>query len=375
LAGIYLHIPFCKQACHYCDFHFSTNLNRKRELVNSISKELAKRKSEVTEEITTIYFGGGTPSLLDQEELSLLMDTIYQEFRVITDPEITLEANPDDLDKNKLKGLKNAGINRLSIGIQTFDDERLKFINRAHTSIEAEKCLIDAKAAGFDNISADLIYAIPPDDMAYWETDLNKLLSYNLAHISLYGLTIEEKTAFGNWHKKGKLQEVTEDLAASQYRLAIDTLKANGYEHYEVSNFSKPGMYSRHNSAYWDDQQYLGVGPGAHSYNGQTRSFNISNNAKYITAIERNELPITIEKLSFTERVNEYIFTHLRTRKGISLTSFEKQFQKDLIRDYSVLIANYCNQNLLEIKSDILRLTSEGLMLADEISSRLFYDE
>lgn len=376
VAGIYLHIPFCKQACHYCDFHFSTNLDRKSQMIETICHELELRKDELQgETIHSIYFGGGTPSLLSQPELQSLLQAIHENFGVDDHAEITLEANPDDLDEEKLHQFKSAGVNRLSIGIQTFDEARLKYINRAHSAIEAKKSLDLVKQIGFENVSADLIYAIPPEGIDYWENDLNTLLAYDLAHVSLYGLTIEEKTVFGKWAKKGKLYEVPEETAAKQYQLAIDLLTAHGYEHYEVSNFAKPGMYSRHNSAYWDDQVYLGVGPGAHSYDGASRSYNISNNAKYTAALAKDTLALTREVLTATDKVNEYLFTHLRTKKGVDLRSIRSTHAKDLLMDYPTILSEFENQGLIQISTDHLKLTSKGFMIADEITWRLFYED
>lgn len=345
-------------------------------MVSAINKELALRKSELADEkITSIYFGGGTPSLLSETELRVLMEQMTTLFDVGANTEITLEANPDDLSRENLRAFRQAGVNRLSIGIQTFDDPRLKWINRAHTSKEACASLQMSIEAGFDNISADLIYALPPEDMGYWESDLNKVLAYDLAHISLYGLTIEDQTVFGKWARKGKLHEVPEEMAARQYQLAIDLLTTSGYEHYEVSNFAKPGLHSRHNSSYWDDQKYLGVGPGAHSYNGENRSYNISHNAKYLSSLAAGVLPGTREELTETNRINEYLFTHLRTRKGVSLIAFTQKFGRDFAQDRQSQIDTYLQSGLAILENGSFHLTSQGFMIADEISWRLFYDE
>lgn len=376
MAGIYLHIPFCKQACHYCDFHFSTNLSRKTEMVQAIMRELKLRKDFLREEpVQSIYFGGGTPSLLNDRELSNILETIFQTYKIAPNAEITLEANPDDINTASLKLFKSSGINRLSIGIQTFDDKRLKFINRGHTSEEAVKSLTLAKAAGFENLSADLIYAIPPNDNDYWESDLEKMISFDLPHLSIYGLTIEEKTVFGNWHKKGRLKEVPEETSAQQFRKAHDLLTRHAYEHYEVSNYAMPGKYSQHNTAYWKDQKYLGVGPGAHSYDGEDRSYNVSHNSQYLKAISQNSLPLTIEKLTPTDRANEHIFTHLRTQWGVNLAAFQKKHHQDLLADHQKTIDELRSNGMMKISGDALTLTLEGYMLADEISWRLFYDQ
>ncbi len=345
-------------------------------MVLAISNELRLRKHELNgESIESIYFGGGTPSLLSEQELRTLLNQIENSFEMADQVEITLEANPDDLSQDKLKEFKATGINRLSIGIQTFDDSRLKFINRAHSSAEAHKCLELAISTGFDNFSADLIYALPPDDMTYWKSDLHRLLTYHPKHISLYGLTIEEKTVFGNWEKKGRLKQITEETAAEQYRFAVDTLSKHGYEHYEISNFAKPGYESRHNAGYWDDRKYLGVGPGAHSYDGANRAFNVSNNAKYLAGLNKNELVLTVERLSPTNQINEYLFTHLRTKKGVSNSALKARFNRDLIAEKAQELGEFARQKLLSINEDKIALTSEGFMIADEITWRLFYED
>ena len=345
-------------------------------MVDALSTELKLRAHELSSEnIETIYFGGGTPSLLTDIQLEQLLQVIESNYRVITKPEITLEANPDDLSEQKLHSIKSCGINRLSIGIQTFDEDRLKLINRAHSQSEAKKCLVNARKAGFDNISADLIYAIPPDDLSYWESDLNTLLSFDLEHLSLYGLTIEERTVFGNWHKKGRISEVSEDTAARQYEMAIKTMKAAGYEHYEVSNFGKPGFDSKHNTGYWENKKYLGIGPGAHSYDGMNRSFNVSNNAQYIRSIKDGKLPSSVESLSETERLNDYLFTHLRTKKGLDCTEVLKKFGVNLPKDYKNLFDQWLDEHLIQLNENRLSLTSKGFMIADEITWRLFYED
>lgn len=345
-------------------------------MVQAIRKELALRKDYLgTEEIRSIYFGGGTPSLLNEKELTQILESIFRIYKVGSDVEITLEANPDDLSAAALAVLNHSGINRLSIGVQTFDDKRLKFINRTHSAQEAKDALTCAKEAGFDNITADLMYAIPPGDLAYWEKDLNLMLSFDLPHLSIYGLTIEEKTVFGQWVRKGLMEETIEDVAAKQYQLAIDVLTSHGYEHYEVSNFTKPGMYSRHNSAYWDDQKYLGVGPGAHSYNGSARSYTVSNNAKFISAIHTNTLPLTTEKLTSTQKANEYLLTHLRTRHGVNLSWFQEHFEKDLFSDHRAFVNQMVHDGLAEMSFGKLKLTSKGFLVADEIALKLFNNE
>ncbi|REE00489.1 oxygen-independent coproporphyrinogen-3 oxidase [Marinoscillum furvescens DSM 4134] len=374
MAGIYLHIPFCKQACHYCNFHFSTQLNYKSEMIAALCQEVEIRHGEISEPITSIYFGGGTPSLLAANELEAIFSALRSYFEIAPKAEITLEANPDDLDQEKLSMLKESGINRLSIGIQSFDDDSLKYCNRAHDSSEAASCLKLAKDAGFTNISADLMYALPGTDLDHWAKDLQRLLLFSPRHISLYGLTIEERTVFGKWQTLGKLDEVPEVKAADQYRLAIEVLSNAGYDHYEVSNFAKPGYHSRHNTSYWQGAPYLGIGPGAHSYNGKARGANISNNQTYMRAIRSDQLPIEWEQLSDLDKLNEYLFTGLRTNKGIDLNIIKEQFGKHLYDDYKALLSDFATRGLLTKTNNNIRLTSEGFMIADEITWRLFYD-
>ncbi|MEO9476855.1 MAG: radical SAM family heme chaperone HemW [Cyclobacteriaceae bacterium] len=376
MAGIYIHIPYCKQACHYCDFHFSTSLQNMDNMHAAICQEIAIRKPYLEgENIETIYFGGGTPSLFSSAQLEKVLATVNNNFKVSENAEITLEANPDDLTLEKLKELKQIGINRLSIGIQSFDEERLKFLNRSHNAAEALDCVKNAQSAGFENLTVDLIYAIPPESMSYWERDLNMAIELDVPHISLYGLTIEERTVFGNWKTKGRLQETSEDIAADQYRLAIETLITKGYAHYEVSNFAKPGFRSRHNSAYWSGASYLGIGPGAHSFNGTYRAHNIRNNAAYIARLGKGEIPENIETLTHTQRMNEYILIRLRTCEGLDTEIFKLRFEQDVYADKAVKIEQYKNQGLLHSSNNTIALSTDGFMVADEIALGLFYEE
>jgi oxygen-independent coproporphyrinogen-3 oxidase len=345
-------------------------------MYEAIRKEIAMRGDYLQgETVETIYFGGGTPSLLSATQLGGILDAIGREFSLSTNPEITLEANPDDLNNKSLSALKSAGVNRLSIGIQSFDDERLKLLNRSHSASEALNCVNTARSVGFENITIDLIYAIPPEDIAYWQQDLNTALELDIPHISLYGLTIEEKTVLGKWKAKGKFSETPEDTAAEQYRLAIERLSQNGYEQYEVSNFAKQGFRSKHNSAYWSGAKYLGIGPGAHSFDGNTRSYNVRSNPSYIRALENDEIPETVEILTETQRKNEYILTRLRTAEGLDLNQFSARFEDDLLNANEKQITKYENQGLLKIHDGHISLTTDGFMVADEIALGLFYDE
>jgi oxygen-independent coproporphyrinogen-3 oxidase len=375
MAGIYIHIPFCKQACYYCDFHFSTSTDNRKKMVESLCYELILQKDYLqNQKIDTIYFGGGTPSMLAALEIENILNTVSIYFSISNHPEITLEANPDDLSLEKLSALKTIGINRLSIGIQSFDDEILKFLHRAHDSKSAIKSFSDARSCGFENISLDLIYSIPNQSDEQWAKNIQTALSLDSEHLSAYSLTIEEKTVFGQWRKKKKLQEVDEQIAAGQLELLIDKSTAAGLEHYEVSNFCKENYYSRHNSSYWKQTHYLGIGPGAHSYNGDTRQSNISNNPLYIKAIEGSKIPFELEVLTGENKINEYIFTTLRTKWGCNLDLLRTECQFDLEKEHGQLL-QYLIANGMVVKNDsLIKLTSKGMLLADKISSDLFIE-
>ncbi|WP_020530931.1 radical SAM family heme chaperone HemW [Flexithrix dorotheae] len=372
MAGIYLHIPYCKKACHYCDFHFSTNFSTKNELVDAISEELKIQKAFINSDIETVYFGGGTPSLLSLEELSIIFNAIWKNFNIVENAEITLECNPDDLSSQKLKDLQNLGVNRLSIGVQTFDNELLKFLNRAHSSIEAENAIKKAQDQGFENITIDLIYGIPNNSHNVLETDLKKAISLEVPHISAYCLTIEERTVFGNWLKKGKINSPNEDFEAEQFEIVVDYLRRNGYEQYEISNFARDKKYSKHNSNYWNQTSYLGIGPGAHSFNGEIRQFNIRNNSKYIKSIMKGIIPAEIEYLSQNEKVNEFILTTLRTIWGSNLDFIKSRYNIDLLTLKQKELEDFVKFNLVSLLDNHIVLTDKGKLQADWITSKLF---
>lgn len=374
MAGIYLHIPFCKQACYYCDFHFSTSHEGHTELIESMAKELfLQRNYPGGEIINTIYFGGGTPSLLSEEELSLLLKSVRDNFDVSPNAEITLEANPDDIDERKLYEFRRLCINRLSLGIQSFSDHVLSFLNRAHKADAAIESVQKARAAGFTNISVDLIYAIPGMDTKGWISNLERAIDFNPEHISAYSLTIEEKTVFGKWRNKGKLQPTDDDQAAEQMEIMIDMLEQAGYEHYEVSNFSKSGFQSRHNSSYWTGEKYLGVGPSAHSYDGNTRQHNVSNNHLYVRSIKNNFVPCEVEQLEISEKINDYILTSLRTSRGCDTAVLLTEHQFDLIQNKMSSIKKLTAAGLVTLHDGgVLRLTRRGKLVADAIASELF---
>jgi oxygen-independent coproporphyrinogen-3 oxidase len=374
---LYLHIPFCKQACYYCKFHFSTSLKRKDELLQSLAKELIMRKNESQNPINSIYFGGGTPSLLHIDELNFLLDTIYQNYQIVNQPEITLEANPDDLNLDKIRALSKSRINRLSIGIQSFFDEDLKFMNRTHNATQALNCLEHA-VSYFDNITVDLIYGIPNLTNQKWHENLLKVFNLGVKHLSAYALTVEPKTALANFINSGKYPPVDEALALEQFNHLVAETKKHDFIHYEISNFGKEGYFSKHNTAYWQGKNYLGIGPSAHSFNGSTRSWNVSNNARYLKAIAKNELPSETEILTKNNRFNETIMMGLRTIWGVDLDIIETQFgceyYKQLIKQaqkhiYQATLEHIKTENP---KANILKITSKGLFLADGIAADLF---
>ncbi|RZW45108.1 MAG: radical SAM family heme chaperone HemW [Flavobacteriaceae bacterium] len=372
MAGIYIHIPFCKQACHYCDFHFSTSLKKKDELISALLSEMELRKSElINEPIETIYFGGGTPSLLAVETLETLINKVKNTFQVSIDPEITLEANPDDLLPSYIEKLSESSINRLSIGIQSFFDEDLRFMNRAHNAQEAHETL-EIAAKNFNNISIDLIYGIPNSGMERWKENIKIALSYSVPHISSYALTVEPKTALASFIKKGLVSEIDEKEVEAQFLELIDVLEANDFLHYEISNFGKKGYFSKNNSAYWKGKNYIGIGPSAHSFIGKQRSWNIKNNSKYIQSIKTGELPSENEYLSLIDRYNEYIMTGLRTMWGVSLDHVETTFGKPFLEDLLSSAEHFIEEHLLYIDNDNLLVTKRGKFLCDGIASHLF---
>lgn len=373
MAGIYIHVPFCKVACHYCDFYFSTNAGRKDEMISAIITEIGLQQNYLAQEtIETIYFGGGTPSIVSSENIADILDTIRSRMNVSRDAEITLEANPDDLTSEKLHQLYSAGVNRLSIGIQSFNNDILKYLNRAHDSSMAFQCIAEARQAGFRNLSIDLIYAIPGQDDATWLKNIRHAVQLQPEHISAYSLTIEEKTVFGKWSAQGKLTAPPDDIAASQLELLVTELDQARFEHYEVSNFAQPGFISRHNSSYWRQKKYLGVGPSAHSYNKESRQYNISNNNLYLKAIAEGKIPATFESLSRADQINDYLLTTLRTSWGTDFQLLKKELDFDLYTIHKKYIDDLLHRKLALLENNHLILTEKGKMMADKISSDLF---
>lgn len=340
----------------------------------AIAKELALQAKYLQgKRISTLYWGGGTPSLLTETELRIILDSVYNHFSVDENLEQTLEANPDDLSKEKLALFNNLGFNRLSIGIQSFDDKVLTFFNRAHSADEALKCIELARYSGFTNISIDLIYAIPGQSVDDWKKNIDTAVALQPEHISAYSLTIEEKTVFGNWNKKGQLKPAEENEAALHFTILMEMLEQNGYEHYEISNFCKPEFYSRHNSSYWKHTHYLGVGPSAHSYNGVSRQANVSSNSLYQKSIEAGTVPAEIEVLTRSNKINEYIFTTLRTSWGCDLSYLKENYAFDLASNG--IIQKMKDQEWVIQQDTILFLTRKGKLLADQIASDLFISD
>ncbi len=372
MSGIYLHIPFCRQACHYCDFHFSTTLKHKDALLQAMHGELYQRREEMGgRPVETVYFGGGTPSLLSRGEIEAFLQQIAREFNLSPNAEITLEANPDDLSPERIGELAAGPVNRLSIGIQSFVAEELRWMNRAHTAGEALRCL-EAASRHFDNYSIDLIYGIPGSGPETWRQTLQTALGFDPPHISAYALTVEPATALQSQIDRGLSADTDEDRTEADFRHLVSTLEGAGYAHYEISNFGKPGYYSRNNTAYWLGKPYLGIGPSAHSYDGRNRRWNVAHNLKYIKALEAGEPYFEIEALSQQDRYNEAVMTGLRTEWGVSLGSIRQEFG-DRFEAYLLKLAEpHLAEQRLYLDADRLLLTRKGKFLADGIASDLF---
>lgn len=371
MAGIYIHIPFCRKACHYCNFHFSTSASNISEMIKAIVKEAELRKNYLTEPVETIYFGGGTPSLLSIEDLQLSIQTLQKNFIVSNGAEITLEANPDDITETKLQQWKSVGINRLSIGIQSFFEEDLQWMNRAHNAQQAIQCL-ELATRYFNNISIDLIYGTPTLTDEKWKQNVEKTFALNIPHLSCYALTVEPKTALDKLIRQNKKENVVPEKQARHFELLMQWTKNAGYEHYEISNFAKPTFRSRHNSSYWQGKAYLGIGPSAHSFNGNERQWNISNNALYLKSVEQNIVPFEIEILSEKQKLNEYIMTSLRTSEGLSLNKIAAQWNTQIADAIKKDAAIFLREETMTASDDHLILTGKGKLFADGIAAELF---
>ena len=372
MSGIYIHIPFCKQACFYCDFHFSTSLKKKDTLISCLVKEIELRKEELNAKtVETIYFGGGTPSILSAREISVLIDAVYANHHVVEAPEITLEANPDDLSEEKLIELSTSRINRLSIGVQSFLEKDLILMNRAHNADEAKKS-VSLASQYFENISVDLIYGIPGLTNEEWRKNIQTVLDFNIPHISSYALTVEPKTALATLIQKGKIENVNDDLAQAQFSILTAMLEKENFVHYELSNFGKESYFSKNNTGYWLGKTYIGIGPSAHSFDGKQRSWNVRNNAIYIKKMEQNNLPIERETLSITDAYNEYVMTGLRTIWGVSLVKIQTDFGSKYVSYLKLESKKYIQQKLLYFDGEIVKTTKKGRFLVDGIASHLF---
>jgi oxygen-independent coproporphyrinogen-3 oxidase len=372
MAGIYLHIPFCKKACHYCDFHFSTSRQQEEAVIAAMHREIILRKDFLSVPLSSIYFGGGTPSLLTVETIADLLHTIQQQFSISRDPEITLEANPDDVSPARAIAWKKAGINRISLGVQSFRNEWLQWMNRAHHAEQSVQAIKDLQEAGFDNISIDLIFGMPEQTLEAWKEEIQTALQFGIPHLSCYALTPEPKTALWHMIESGKTLQIDSDQQARMFLLLMEQLELAGYEHYEISNFALPGKRSRHNSAYWKRIPYLGIGPSAHSYNGVERMWNVKNNTLYRTSIEENNLPLTTEKLSPAEHWNEFIMISLRTMEGINIREVEERWGKNEADQLLKDAGSHQERPIIQLHDNHLRLTREGKLLADQIAADFF---
>ena len=371
MSGIYLHIPFCKKACHYCNFHFSTSMRYADDMVKAIQQELRLRKHDAKLPVETIYFGGGTPSVLSPAQLRLLLDEVKSSFSVVVDPEITLEANPDDLSPDYIHGLKNLGFNRLSIGVQSFLDDELTLMNRAHNGTQALSSIEHAKKE-FDNVSIDLLFGNPNTTLDDWKRNLDYALQIEVPHISSYALTLEPKTALKRFVDKGVVSLLDEKVVEAQFHHLVDTLTQASYDHYELSSFGKPGYHSQNNKGYWQGKTYLGIGPSAHGFDGNKRYWNVSNNASYMQQIAKGELPQTIEKLSVIDRFNESIMIGLRASWGVSLQTMENDLGLRYRQHLENQAKRFVDEGLLHYENNALKTTPKGAFLADGISADLF---
>jgi oxygen-independent coproporphyrinogen-3 oxidase len=378
MSGIYIHIPFCRKKCSYCDFHFSTSLKHKTELLAALQKEIVlKQKLFKKESVNTIYFGGGTPSILNELELNQLGEIIHNNYNVDENMEFTIECNPDDITSKKLNEYKKSGVNRLSIGIQSFFDDDLQFFNRAHNANEAAQSILKTQDAGIENITIDLIYNSPLLTLKKWEQNLDKFISLNVPHLSAYTLTLEPKTALHHLVKTKQTSLPTDEQAIEQFKLLMEKTKQAGLIHYEVSNFGKEGYFSQHNSNYWKGQNYLGIGPSAHSFmnnnSSQKRSWNVANNTKYIKAINQNTPYFEEELIDETTAFNEYILTRLRTIWGLDLEYIKNTFNPVLLNHFEKELEAYKNSELITISKNTVTLTTKGIFVVDKITADLFY--
>ena len=374
MAGIYIHIPFCKRRCIYCDFFSTTQSEKKPTYIHALCQELEIRKNYLEgEEIETIYLGGGTPSQLTEEELNEIFTSLYNIYKVKEDAEITLEANPDDLTPEYVSMLRRLPINRISMGIQTFQEETLKLLHRRHTARQAIEAFQRCREAGFRNISIDLMYGLPGETLDTWKEDLQQAIALHPEHISAYHLIYEEGTALWKLREEHQVEEADEDLSITLFKTLIDELKQAGYQHYEISNFCLPGLHSRHNSSYWTGKKYLGCGPSAHSFNGSSRQWNIASLDNYLKGIASGKPNYEIEELDLYTRYNDFVITSIRTCWGMSLSRLRSEYGEELYRYCLRMAKSHLEQGVLEIEEDTLRLTQEGIFISDGIMSDLLF--
>jgi oxygen-independent coproporphyrinogen-3 oxidase len=375
MSGIYVHIPFCRRKCHYCNFYSLASLKYKERFLDALKEEIFQKKTYLNgTTVESVYIGGGTPSVLQAPELQAVLEELRRYFLLAENPEISLEANPDDLDPVVLRDYRTLGINRLSIGVQSFFDDDLEYLNRIHSGSRAEQSVLQAKEAGFSNISIDLIYGIPTLTVEKWQKNLDKAFSLEVPHISAYSLTVEPKTALDLLIRKNKLPGSTEDQVLEHFRILLQMMKEKEFEHYEISNFCKPGFYSRHNSMYWNGTSYLGLGPSAHSYNGTSRQWNISTLVQYIEQVNGNEVFFESEDLTPVQKYNEYVMVSLRTMWGCDLKTVVERFGEEAANHFSRLVSRYLSSGELIEKSGIYYLTDKGKLFADGIAADLFLE-
>ncbi len=373
--GLYLHIPFCRQACHYCNFHFSTTMNNRQQLIEALLKEMDLVPGKQRQTFRTVYFGGGTPSILTAGELERLTTGLQQNFHIQDPAEHTLEINPDDVDEEKPFIWKELGFNRLSMGIQSFRDEDLQWMNRSHSAQQAIDALTRVRKAGFENLNIDLIYGLPGLSDEAWEKQVRKAMDLRVPHISAYALTVEPKTALHHLVEKKKHPDVDPEQQARQFLMLTELLESAGYEHYEISNFALPGFRSGHNSSYWSGIPYVGLGPGAHSYDGQARYWNVANNQQYIDAIGAGRIPNEKEELTPAQRINEYIMIRLRTSDGLDLSVLKKEWEPERLQAWVRSAEKFVDRGMMSITDEQMVLTRAGRLFADGIAAELFVDE
>lgn len=372
MSGLYIHIPYCAKLCYYCDFHFSLNLKTRKDFIDAVCKELRLRKDFFSTLIETIYFGGGTPSLLTLDELERIFSSIRQNFQIVPNAEISFECNPDDLTASYCENLLKLGVNRLSIGIQSFFDDDLQLLNRRHSATTAQSAVRTAQAAGFQNITVDLIYGLPNMTLERWKKNLDEVGKLNVQHLSAYSLMVEEHTALHKFVRTRKFILPSEESVLEQFNYLIDWAKANDFEQYEISNFAKNGMYSKHNTSYWTGKPYLGVGPSAHSFDGGKRFWNIAHNAKYIESLSNGVIPCETEILTTKDKYNELIMTGLRTKQGVNESVITQNFPQEYIQNFIFCKNKFLKQNLLQENGTFVSLTRKGIMVSDMIMSEFF---